>query len=80
MNHFHAQVMNAMAGMLSKAKKTVTQKQFDEFKYEFVFDKLKGMTMGQAFCKKFGINDYMLSSITNDEESEFLIKNLGYIK
>lgn len=80
MNHFHAQVMNAMAGMLSKAKKTITKEQYDQFKYEYVFDKLKGLTMGEAFCEKFDISDYMLSNIKSDKEAMFLIENLGYIK
>ncbi len=80
MNHFHSQVMNAMAGMLSKAKKTITKEQYDQFKNEFVFDKLRGLTLGQAFCEKFKINDYMLSNIKSDEEAIFLIENLGYIK
>jgi len=80
MNHFHAQVMNAMAGMLSKAKKTVTLEQYEQFKKEFVFEKLKGKRMGQAFCEKFEISDYMLSNLISEEETEFLIKSLGYIK
>ncbi len=80
MNEFHAQVMNAMAGMLSKAKKTVTPEQYEEFKHELVFAKLKGKTLGQAFCEKFDITDYMLSNIKDDKEATFLIENLGYIK
>jgi hypothetical protein len=80
MNQFHLQTMNAMANMLSKAKKTITLEQYDQFKKEFVFEKLKGFTLGEAFCKKFDIQDYMLSNLTNEEETEFLIKNLGYIK
>ena len=80
MNHFHAQVMNAMAGMLSKAKKTVTREQYNQFKKEFVFEKLKGLTLGKAFCEKFEISDYMLSNIKSEEEATFLIENLGYIK
>lgn len=80
MNEFHAQVMNAMAGMLSKAKKTVTPEQYEEFKHELVFEKLKGKTLGQTFCEKFDISDYMLSNIKDDKEATFLIENLGYIK
>jgi len=80
MNHFHAQTMNAMANILSKAKKTVTPEQYEQFKKEFVFEKLKGLTLGQSFCKKFDIQDYMLSNLTDEEEIEFLIKSLGYIK
>jgi hypothetical protein len=80
MNQFHSQVMNAMAGMLSKAKKTITREEYEYFKHEFVFDKLRGLTLGQAFCEKFEISDYMLSNIKSDEEAIFLIENLGYIK
>jgi len=80
MNHFHALTMNAMAKILSKAKKTVTPEQYEQFKKEFVFEKLKGLTLGQSFCEKFDINDYMLSNLKDEEETEFLIKSLGYIK
>lgn len=80
MNQFHLQTMNAMANMLTKAKKTITLSDYEQFKKEFVFEKLKGLTLGQAFCEKFEINDYMLSNIESDEEATFLIENLGYIK
>ena len=80
MNHFHALTMNAMANILSKAKKTVTPEQYEQFRKEFVFEKLKGVTLGQSFCEKFDINDYMLSNLKDEEETEFLIKSLGYIK
>lgn len=66
--------------LAEKNKKTITQKEYDEFKKEFVFAKLKGLTLGQAFCEKFYIADYMLSILKDDNETEFLIKNLGYIK
>lgn len=80
MNHFHALTMNAMANILSKAKKTVTQEQYEQFRKEYVFEKLKGCTLGESFCKKFDIQDYMLSNLKDEEETEFLIKSLGYIK
>ena len=80
MNHFHQQTMNAMANILSKAKKTVTKEQYEQFRKEYVFEKLKGLTLGQAFCKNFDIQDYMLSNLKDEEETEFLIKSLGYIK
>lgn len=66
--------------LAEKSKKTVTQREYDEFKKEFVFEKLKGSTLGQAFCKKFQMADYMLLTLKDDNEIEFLIKNLGYIK
>ena len=66
--------------LAEKNKKTVTQREYDEFKKEFVFEKLKGLTLGQAFCKKFHMADYMLSTMKDDDEIEFLIKHLGYIE
>ena len=66
--------------LAEKDKKKITQKEYDEFKKEFVFEKLKGNTLGQAFCKKFQMADYMLLTLKDDNEIEFLIKNLGYIK
>ena len=81
MQHFNPErALIAMGDLLGKAKKTVTQKQYDEFKKEFVFEKLKGLTLGQSFCEKFDIQDYMLSNLKDDNEIDFLIKALGYIK
>ena len=80
MNHFETHSLMSMANLLSKAKKTVTPEQYEQFKKEFVFEKLKGLTLGQAFCEKFDIEDYMLSNLTDDSEIDFLIKALGYIK
>ncbi len=80
MNQFHLQTMNDVTNMLSKAKKTITPEQYEEFKRVIVFEKLKGKTLGQAFCEKFDISDYMLSNIKDDKEATFLIENLGYIK
>lgn len=67
---------------LTKMKKTISQGEFDLFKKEFVFQKLQGMTFGEAFCQRFGIVDNMLTSIAimSDTEAEYLIKTLGYIK
>ena len=81
MQHFTPErALIAMGDLLDKAKRTITQKQYDEFKKEFVFEKLKGYTLGQAFCKKFQMADYMLSTMKDDDEIEFLIKHLGYIE
>ncbi len=80
MNQFETHSLMSMANLLSKAKKTVTPEQYEQFKKEFVFEKLKGLTLGQAFCEKFDIEDYMLSNLTDDSEIDFLIKALGYIK
>jgi hypothetical protein len=54
--------------------------QYEQFKKEFVFDKLRGSTFGQSFCEKFGITDNMLSIVTSETEADYLVRALGYVK
>ena len=35
---------------------TITQEQFEEFQYYYIFDVLKGYRYGEAFCRKFNIS------------------------
>lgn len=64
---------------LSKTKKTVTKDEYEIFCKEYVFDSIKGIRFGEAFCKRFDINDSMLSKFSNDL-AKFHIEKLGYIK
>ena len=64
----------------SKRKPTITRKQYEEFKKEFIFESLKGVSFGKAFCENFGFSDYLLSNIKHDSEAMFLIENLGYLE
>jgi hypothetical protein len=32
-----------------------TQEQYEQFKHQYVFDALKGLRYGEAFCQHFGI-------------------------
>jgi hypothetical protein len=36
---------------------TITQEQYEEFEYHYVFDALKGLRFGQAFCERFGVSN-----------------------
>lgn len=65
---------------LSKKKSTISHEQYEQFKKEFVFEKLKGKRFGKAFCEKFGLHDYVLSNIISDDEADTIISLLGYIK
>jgi hypothetical protein len=65
---------------IPKTEKTVTAKEYEDFKREFVFEKLKGKRLGQAFCEKFNMNGGVISILTNDEEAEYLIKTVGFVK
>lgn len=57
--------------------KSITQKEFDQFLKEFMFEKLKGKRLGESFAQKFGIHDRILYMIS-DEES--IIKHIQYCK
>jgi hypothetical protein len=64
----------------STTEKFVTLKEYEDFKREFVFEKLKGKRLGQAFCEKFNMNGGVISILTNDEEADYLIKTVGFVK
>jgi hypothetical protein len=36
---------------------TITQEQYEQFEYYYVFDVLKGLRYGQAFCERFNISN-----------------------
>lgn len=63
----------------SSQKKMVSKEDYQNFCDEYIFDSLKGVSFGNAFCERFGINDNMLSTLS-DDGAKFLIENLGYIK
>lgn len=65
---------------LSKEKKTITKEDYQIFCKEYIFNAMQGETFGNAFCKRFGLTDNMLSRIKDTDEAKFLITNLGYIK
>lgn len=50
---------------LGKNKKfTITKKEFDDFYKYHLFDQLKGeISLGQAFCNKFGTRNYVLETL-----------------
>lgn len=63
-----------------RAGKTISKEEFDLFCKEFVFEKIKGVSFGTAFCKRFGIEDSAISILKTDDFAKELIKSLGYIK
>ncbi len=63
----------------SKLKKTVSKQDYEVFCNEFGFDKIRGLTFGEAFCERFSITDNILS-IMSDDGAKWLIEHLGYIK
>jgi len=44
----------------------VSKSDYELFCKEYVFEKLKGIAFGYAFCKRFGIQQYTISNMKND--------------
>jgi hypothetical protein len=60
-------------------KNTVTRQQYQEFLKEHIFDAIKGISIGIAFCEKFDIQDLLLSMRVSDELARQHIESF-YIK
>jgi hypothetical protein len=59
--------------------KPISKKQYQMFCREFVFEKLKGISFAESFCKKFKFNDTFLKNLS-DDTAKYHIEMLGYIK
>lgn len=54
--------------------------EYETFCKEYVFDQLRGISFGEAFCRKFIITDYVLSVLPSEQSARQHIKTIGYIK
>lgn len=75
---------STMVGLIQcppQQKSRISKKLYDEFCRYYLFDAIKGLTFGQAFCKKFSISDnLLLYTIKNENAAKKYIKNSGYIE
>jgi hypothetical protein len=55
----------------------ISKEDFDTFYKEFIFQKLKGEKLGEAFAKKFNIRDRVLYMFSNDED---VLSHIAYCK
>lgn len=63
----------------AKQKKTVSKSDYELFCKEYMFEQLKGVRFGEAFCKRFKIDDALINMNSNDT-AKFHIESLGYIE
>jgi hypothetical protein len=57
----------------------VSKSEYELFCKEYIFEKLKGETLGSAFCKKFGIENWLISNMIDDNHTKLHIRKF-YIK
>jgi hypothetical protein len=72
-----------MVGMLTNIKhtdnKTISNQDYEIFRKEYIFDQLKGLKYGKAFCERFAINDPVVSRLIDEDLARELIEET-YIK
>ena len=53
----------------------ITEQEFDDFCKGFLFEEIKGNDkLGEAFCKKYGQSNYVLSILSNNRAKEHIKK------
>lgn len=78
-NYFDAFGNMLLESNLREEPKTISKTEYEVFCKEFMFEKLKDKSFGEAFCEKFNIEDYFLAHFS-DETAKYHIEKLGYIK
>jgi hypothetical protein len=44
----------------------ISDQEFQEFRKNFLFDQIKGNKLGECFCEKYGITNYVLTILSNE--------------
>ncbi len=61
-------------------ERTVSLSEYEIFCKEYMFEQLKDIAFGTAFCKKFDIQDRVLNILISRNSSEQHIKSMRYIQ
>jgi len=59
---------------VKSSNRMVSLDDYTEFYKEYIFDKLKGISLGKSFCKRFRIENYVLSNIKDEKNAIWHIK------
>ena len=78
-NYFDAFANIMRSGFSTEDQITISKEDYEIFRKEYMFEKLKGKTFGQAFCERFDVDDYFLKNLS-DKTARYHIEKLGYIK
>jgi len=54
---------------IKSSNRMVSLDDYAEFYKEYIFDKLKGISLGKSFCKRFSIDNYVLSNIKDEKNA-----------
>lgn len=71
--------LSGLGQLTNNQNKQISKKEYELFCKEFLFQRIKGVSFGKSFCKKFKFNDTFLKNLS-DETAKYHIEMLGYIK
>jgi hypothetical protein len=77
-SHF-SHIVKALEHLTTYTDKQISSTEYELFCKEFVFEKLQGVSFGEAFCKRFDFSDIFLKRLSDDTAKDH-IEKLGYIK
>lgn len=69
-----AQMVEQMLPLYECGQLHITQQQYDDWKYGYTFEAMKGVVYGQSFCQHFGLVDYILRFCNNIDQADVYIK------
>ena len=72
MTHLVQELMLAQHGRT--AKEELTQESYDRWCHEYIFDAMKDLRFGQAFCNHFGITDNHVFYERDPEKCKAMIR------
>lgn len=52
----------------------ISHQDFEEFYHYWLFDLIKGLRLGQAFCNRYNITDNILFYSNNCQAQEYILK------
>jgi hypothetical protein len=76
--HMVKQLTRVDAGLISV--KNIPRDEYEIFCKEYMFDKLKDVSFGTAFCKRFEVTDFVLDLLQSENSAKKHIEYIGYIK
>jgi len=84
LNHFKAfnqavACLTSYTNYGSNSIKRVSSADYAAFCKENLFDELRGLKFGEAFCKKFEISDFVLNILHSRDSAMKHIQTVGYI-
>lgn len=76
-NSVFSDAITSLDSIINK-NRDVSKTDYENFCKDFLFDKLKGKSFGQAFCERFDFNNLLLKHLS-DATAKYHIETLGYV-